>query len=396
MSSLKRELASDAAAAPRPTKRASPSSDSSSSANSSTIPGGALPPRIDDEYFSNQNFTDSDEDMAGPDHLPSPSSPQLPATDSSSDGMMDGRELYEDTIEDSPLTSFEKHINTNQDTQQDEAPASSSPIAKLGKALAASKGLKQSASPEKQKQKQKQEEKEKEKENEVADEGILVQPEITDATDEHLLPKLPPAQRQQFYAHLYADRIIDLQDLAQPPECRQYPQLAAEIAQAYLTHATITMAIWTNYDRYTKRFFQTASRAQDCGKICLSPPQRARVQRLLQRAEMRKIRLHIGTPFRTLCVLNLTCSSPPDEQQQRSYPLGVTGYLVEDSLYGSHNLLEAFAQRNVDNILTDGLAAGEEDDGNKRGLTLADVDEIAKDFVCRPRNYGEQQQWFFH
>jgi hypothetical protein len=114
-------------------------------------------------------------------------------------------------------------------------------------------------------------------------------------------------RRLDMLQSLFASQDVELKHFAPPPQCAQQPDLAEDILETFLDHATFTVKIWVNFDAAERVFFG-GNRAEACGKLQIP---KKKLQSLLEldsrHYNFSHVRLEIGTPFRTLAeiVLNV-------------------------------------------------------------------------------------------
>ena len=198
---------------------------------------------------------------------------------------------------------------------------------------------------------------------------------------------LPSPDRHEFYQAAFSNREIPLRDLAQvdlSDDSATSSDHPTEMTEAWLTYATVTAQIWSNYDSCTRRFFQQPSRLQDCGKIYLSPTHRKRLEIIPpHKLEMRNVRLDIGTPFRTLFQVFLTVLPDGNRASLR------VQYQELPDPNGRHFLLIRGVEISCLDLRNSRLAYGAE------GLTIQDLDEIARFFAFLPKDEIEAGQWYY-
>lgn len=183
---------------------------------------------------------------------------------------------------------------------------------------------------------------------------------------------IPLKQREELYHELYSNLFIPLENLGQlPARCSEVPELSEEILAAYHEHATFVVSIWTNYDSAIRRFYKIAKRRESCGKVVLSPRARARLEKLDPRFAMHKVRLDIGTPFRTLVEIDIFAM--PDVHGG-DYTFRFGGRILND-VNGPHGLV---AQLGADFIQA---FTGER---SSQAITLSDLDYYASWFLHLP------------
>lgn len=228
----------------------------------------------------------------------------------------------------------------------------------------------------------------------VHDQGLALDPQLSTSSpakseDTVLLTAYSASERQELYTGWWSDLEIPLKHLAAPKLCSKFPELAEEILSAYLFHVIIVATIWSNYDTWSREFFcQPDTRYNDCGKIYLSPAQRRRLNALdPDKFQMIKVRLDIGTPFRTLFQVAIY---PIESETETGYGLKAHGNPMPDP-NRPHKALRDLVVAAMRNIQKDGLTQPDQ-----VGLQLHDLDEIAKDFVLKQRPQQEQDERLRH
>lgn len=195
-----------------------------------------------------------------------------------------------------------------------------------------------------------------------------------------------PAERHDIYRTIYEGQTMALSEVGVPEECQLLPELKDEILKACLSHVTVVAKVWTNYDSAKKAFYLDEGRTKDCGKMYLSPKERQRLERLDPDVfRFSNVRLDIGTPFRNLAFINLLCE----------YKGPILGWKIAfgdsemvDDVNSPHETLVHLVIRAMENI--------SEDSANARwsGLTFEYLEIIAREFMFKPRDRGEEGQWF--
>lgn len=196
--------------------------------------------------------------------------------------------------------------------------------------------------------------------------------------------RLSADQRQQVYRGAYEDEEIEIQKFGLPDACNDFPELVDEILQAYVSYPTVTAKVWTNYDSYEKQFFLDHARTQDCGKIYLSSQELRRLKKLDPNVyQFRRVRLEIGTPFRTLVHVSLVSKYLGSGL---GWVLVVDGIAMDDC-HSPHMLLNHQVFEAMKHIKEDGLGKGQ------TGLNFRDLQAIAMEFLFKPKDEGELRQW---
>ena len=124
--------------------------------------------------------------------------------------------------------------------------------------------------------------------------------------------------RLELLANIFADKPVQLKDFDIPPECFQYKDQGSEILSQYLFHTDFNVKVWINFDAYEEVFFEGA-RSAACGKLHLPD----RVCEDLATADQgvikfQQVRLVVGTPLRTLALLDLTVEHNDDRARLRA------------------------------------------------------------------------------
>lgn len=111
--------------------------------------------------------------------------------------------------------------------------------------------------------------------------------------------------RLEQFERLFAGQTVELKNFARPPQCVQHPEQAEDIFGAYLDQSTFTVKIWVNFDAAEEVFFEGA-RAAGCGKLQIPKAKLDHLLRLdTKEINFCRVRLDIGTPFRTLAKISL-------------------------------------------------------------------------------------------
>lgn len=222
---------------------------------------------------------------------------------------------------------------------------------------------------------------------------------------------MSPEQRAITYQQIWHGQECPLKAFQRPPICSKFPHWADEIFAAYVDHVTFTVRVWANYDSCTKQYFSSdQARVEDCGKLVLSPKQRARLESFGDTLELKKIRLDIGTPFRTLLQLYITVSCsredqlPDDDDEDTREPSKPYGSTMEKVISFVDELVDigdgnTVQEHRILRYLVDQLAeripyTELEQWGGTHGLNLRDLDDIAKGLRFEPEDVGQRRQWF--
>ncbi|EME42720.1 hypothetical protein DOTSEDRAFT_36529 [Dothistroma septosporum NZE10] len=184
--------------------------------------------------------------------------------------------------------------------------------------------------------------------------------------------------REELYRHLFGGTTIPLENFDISDACREYPELAVEIISAYIQHTTFSVKVWANYDSFTKKLYRQPSRLATCGRLQLHDRRREYLDNTVTGLQFSKLQLLIGNPFRTLATVSL-------EAVDRKLEVG--GNMLDD-VHGPHGMLKWVVEEALDNIKQDGILRG------YWGLTLQDLDLIAKEFVYLPKSQQDLWQYF--
>lgn len=118
------------------------------------------------------------------------------------------------------------------------------------------------------------------------------------------LCKLTFTERCKFYKSWFQGTTHSLSQIDSPKQCDTFPAFANEIREAYLSHTTFTVTVWTNYDAMAGKFFTASDpRYVDCGGLVMSPAAVDRLQRIDPELDggIRRVIFEVGTAFNTLC-----------------------------------------------------------------------------------------------
>lgn len=194
-------------------------------------------------------------------------------------------------------------------------------------------------------------------------------------------------ERQTEFRAEYPDDDVELQKFCIPEECYLYPDFGEEILEAYLFKTCFNVKVWINYDSIDKQLYAHEPRLQSCGVLDLSLRQRKVLRRLgPEVCQFKKLRLDVGTPFRTLFEVYIVVQKSRDTHSK--WELDVNYQEVPDP--GSpHKMLEHTVKAACSNIQEDGVP-----DPCQIGLTYDDLKAIALEFRVKPKNDGEYAQWF--
>lgn len=216
------------------------------------------------------------------------------------------------------------------------------------------------------------------------------------------LATLDPISRKEYYRKCFENIVLKLKDVTPPPLCQQYPKFAIEIFDAFLRYIHVDVVVWTNYDSSTQRFYEAANRVESCGKVYLSPEQRAALKNFGDELQLSNIRFLIGTPFRVLAEMEIDAAYPTSDEQSQykaTRPpyesLNVSAHMKPEfrNLDGGlrqpgkdHPLLRAHIRHVSMRFRNRPFDEWE----GKHGLSLADIDWIAEEMVHLPRNANER------
>lgn len=126
----------------------------------------------------------------------------------------------------------------------------------------------------------------------------------TDQSDEEL-DRAEPRLRLELLSTIFAANPVQLKDFEPPSECYQYLDQTADIFSKYLYYTVFHVKVWISFDANENVFFDGA-RSAACGKLQLPE----RVYKSLASVDptflkLQQVCLEIGTPFRTLAVVDL-------------------------------------------------------------------------------------------
>ena len=192
--------------------------------------------------------------------------------------------------------------------------------------------------------------------------------------------ELTQIERERAYIRKFAKQVEPLHCIDPPSECEIYPDFRREIFGAYLHFTTFTMKVWVNYDAASKKFYMD-NRANDCGKLMMRPEDTRYLSDFPPGLlEIGHVRFELGTPFRTLCLVNFRAAVSPTN---------IDGYLSAkvDSLTHDHPALLNFIKHICAKVKEFHLPHGQ------KGLRLKDLEELASMF-CREPTENEKQSKF--
>lgn len=194
--------------------------------------------------------------------------------------------------------------------------------------------------------------------------------------------------RQDMYRQSFQGKEVELHKMRLPDMCAMLPDHADEVIQAYLTHTRFTANIWANYDSVDKELYLWEDQIKSCGKLVLFPTQLKMLEKLDPKVyQFMKVRLNIGTPFRTLFVLYI--DSVPEKTNNPDSEWRLAGRVEFcDDPRGPHYILENVLRIAYRNIEEDGVAKGQ------HGLTFNDLQAIAAEFLYKPKDLGESRQFY--
>lgn len=115
-------------------------------------------------------------------------------------------------------------------------------------------------------------------------------------------------ERVRAFRNHFIRTVEALHSLERPPQCESYPaHFTDDIIDAYLKFTTFAVPVRVNYDAACKKFY-TDRRAQDCGKLVLTPKVEQKLERTIghDRLPLGRVRFEIGTPFQLLCNVTVT------------------------------------------------------------------------------------------
>lgn len=192
--------------------------------------------------------------------------------------------------------------------------------------------------------------------------------------------------REEMYRDEFADIELELQDMELPPQYYNFPDFKDEILRAFLFHTRFIVKVWANYDSVEQQFYDHAERLKSCGKLDLSPKRYKHFENLDGEVfQFHKMRLDIGTPFRTL--FNMLIDVEESRTSLSGWKLDVSFREVPD-VRSPHYILESLLESASRSVMEDGVRKGQ------TGLMFSELEDIAKEFRYEARNIGEFAQWF--
>ncbi|CZT14050.1 uncharacterized protein RCC_00025 [Ramularia collo-cygni] len=191
-------------------------------------------------------------------------------------------------------------------------------------------------------------------------------------------------RQEEFRALFGAQDEVELQNMRAPEVCKLYPDFADELLQAYLSSTCFTVKVWANYDSVEKLLYDHEERMKSCGKLTL-PPKRYKQLEDLDPAiyQFRKVRLDIGTPFRTLFMMHIGVE--PSSDARSGWELEVRYHEIDDPRK-PHYILRHVVETARQNIQADGVNNGQS------GLTFGNLEAIALEFRYKAKNVAEEKQ----
>ncbi|KAK4955304.1 hypothetical protein LTR10_007499 [Elasticomyces elasticus] len=189
------------------------------------------------------------------------------------------------------------------------------------------------------------------------------------------LATMSDQDRDDYYYDLFKTD-VPVQDLNIPLIAYAFPQFEAEIIDAYFELSTFVFKVFTNYDAACERFYTdekdyNAGRYSDCGKIQLSPRQRAHLQHFnIDKIAFKNVRLDICSHWTKLASITLEVRPGTSASE-----IVHVDHFVNQIAVGS--ALETF----IDNTAHQ-IADPEQDTTNgKLGFHMSDLETVAKMFV---------------
>ncbi|KAM3413742.1 hypothetical protein BST61_g10430 [Cercospora zeina] len=173
---------------------------------------------------------------------------------------------------------------------------------------------------------------------------------------------------------------IPLSSLRYPAICKAWPpELADPILQHYIKVNTFSVRIWSNYDAACKEFFHDEPRMSGCGQLVFSPKERMRLETLDSGElglEFSKVRLEVGTPFRTLGYLDLKWCVGGDGGLEK---VEVGGTMVEgvEGVNWPHNRMRQLISEAMNLIVKQPKRQWK----GREGFKLGDLDFLADMFL---------------
>lgn len=164
-----------------------------------------------------------------------------------------------------------------------------------------------------------------------------------------------------------------------PQECEDYPALAEEIMDAYLHYTKFSVKVWINYDTASRRFY-IDQRAKDCGNLVLQPKEEESLARFFNtqtgQLQFDRVRFEVGTPFKTLCYLDLRVVPSQLNVGGVITTKAVLWSITEEDIHFIDYI--AHVRERIENV------ALEDSDG----LQLSDIRNVAT-LMCRPPTNSE-------
>ncbi|KAK5674373.1 hypothetical protein LTS10_012957 [Elasticomyces elasticus] len=193
------------------------------------------------------------------------------------------------------------------------------------------------------------------------------------------LATISEQDRDDYYYDLF-NQNVPIQDINIPPIAYAFPQFEAEIIDSYFELSTFVFKVLTNYDAACERFYTdeqeyNTARHSDCGKIQLSPRQRAHLQHLnIDNVAFKNVRLDICSHWTKLAEVTLEVRPGFSSSETVHVDSFINQMIKTDS-----SALESFIDHTAHQI-----ADPEQDTTNgKLGFDMKDLETVAKLFVMQ-------------
>jgi len=187
--------------------------------------------------------------------------------------------------------------------------------------------------------------------------------------------------RLELLTTIFAAEPVQIKDITTPPECKLFPDQRLEIISRYLFHTDFSVKVWISFDASQEVFFE-GTRSAACGKLRLPKE----VYHDLTAADpglvkFQQVRFEVGTPFRTLAVLDLTVEHDDDR-----FRLRVRGNMMPE--HSNKYRLFKYIKHCCQRIGQTGLADGVD------GITFTDLEFYASMFRRdREASPGRNEDW---
>ena len=209
---------------------------------------------------------------------------------------------------------------------------------------------------------------------------VAAEPTSSDQSDGEL-DRTGSRLRLELLANTFAAEPVQLKDIKTPPECYVYQDQGEEIFFTYLSLTVFHVKVWVNFDACEEVFFEGV-RSTACGKLQL-PEHVYESIAILNPADfkLQHVCFEIGTPFRTLAVVDLVV-----EHGEHGAAVRAESEMTREH-DNKHRLFKymQYCCRNIERI---GLAYGID------GLTLQDLEHFASLFHRdRQVSPGRNEDW---